>query len=615
MMKDKLIYKRKKSNYLAKKTNKKRSIVRIILILMFLLVCTIGNPISAIPSNDQSIDNQMGLAEDIILVKFKTQVTKIDRLNIAKLYDLTYDSEISKIDILVYKVPEYNKQKVLTSLQNNINIEFAESDQIFQPELFSNDPLRDGSKYPYSTMSLPQAWDISIGGNTVRVSNPDTGVDVSHPDLAPNLILDLAYNAVDGSSDIDPVCPHGTETSGCIGAKTNNEIGIPSSCWSTEIIPIRVSNSPDGSASLTSICNAIIYAADHGAKVVSVSYGVGYISAVNSAGQYLREKTNGLLFVSAGNQNSYISSVNYPYIIVVGATDKHDKKASFSNYGSIIDLVAPGVLVYTTSGIDGYDSKSGTSISSPLAASVATYLYSVKPDATALEVEQALINGAIDLGIKGRDDYYGYGRVDALGALNILISGQYDTTPPTVSINSPTQDSTVSGTITINATATDDMGVIKVEFYIGSTLINTDTSYPYSCIWDTNMVSNGQYTLQAKAYDAANNIGSSDFVQITVNNQILLTFPSKPPSVKTYKNNTTISWETNIESTGLILYGYSKDNLYLQQNNLTQSKKHIMTLVGLSPSTRYYFKIVATNIQNPDEIIMSKIFSFKTKRK
>ena len=165
-------------------------------------------------------------------------------------------------------------------------------------------------------MKLPHAWDISIGGNTVKVSNPDTGVDVSHPDLSPNLLLDLAYNSVDGSSNIDPICPHGTETSGCIGAKTNNEIGIASSCWATEIIPIRVSNNQDGSTSITSICNAIIYAADNGAKIVSVSYGVGYISAVNSAGQYLREKTDGLLFVSAGNQNSYISTQNYPYIIV-----------------------------------------------------------------------------------------------------------------------------------------------------------------------------------------------------------------------------------------------------------------------------------------------------------
>ena len=620
----------------------------VIFIFLFLLTAIVGTASSANASSVQSpqslwkkllanhpffsnllktqnsIQEESVVEESTLLVKFKPQVSDSARLSITNAYGLKQESVISQIDVFIFKIPEHAQQTVLNALQKNPNIEFAEPDQFFEPELVSNDALRNGAQYPHSTMRLPQAWDVAVGSTTVRVSNPDTGIDVTHPDLAPNLLMDLAYNSADGSSDVLPSYPHGTSTAGCIGAKTNNELGIASSSWNVEIIPIKVSNRDDGYASSTAICKAITYAADHGARVVSVSYGVGGSSSVNSAGQYLRQKTEGLLFVSAGNQNSYSSALNYPYIIVVGATDSKDNKATFSNYGPFIDLVAPGVSVYTTSGPSGYGSKSGTSFSSPLAASVAAYLFSVYPSATASEVEQALFNGAIDLGEPGRDDYFGYGRVDAFGALAFFDSGEPiidtpepDTIPPTIEITSPEQGSTVSGSVTIAATASDNIGVTKVEFYLGTTLLATDTTEPYAYSWDTSSVANGEYMLQAKAYDAMNNIGSSAFVEVIVDNQIvvLLSFSPKPPSVTTTVSEATISWNTNIESTGLILYGTSQNELNLQEVDLTSGTAHVVTLTGLSRNTRYYYRIVATNAQNSDDIILSNIFNFKTKNK
>lgn len=96
--------------------------------------------------------------------------------------------------------------------------------------------------------------------------------------------------------------------------------------------------------------------------------------------------------------------------------------------------------------------------------------------------------------------------------------GGTDTTAPTVSVTSPTAGSTVSGTVSINATASDNVGVAKVEFYVDGSLRTTDTTSPYSWSWNTTTFANSTHTIVAKAYDAANNMGSSGNVTVTVNN-------------------------------------------------------------------------------------------------
>jgi hypothetical protein len=96
--------------------------------------------------------------------------------------------------------------------------------------------------------------------------------------------------------------------------------------------------------------------------------------------------------------------------------------------------------------------------------------------------------------------------------------GGADTTAPTVSVTAPTAGSTVSGTVSINASASDNVGVAKVEFYVDGALRSTDTTSPYSWSWNTTTFANSAHTIVAKAYDAANNMGSSGNVSVTVNN-------------------------------------------------------------------------------------------------
>lgn len=95
-----------------------------------------------------------------------------------------------------------------------------------------------------------------------------------------------------------------------------------------------------------------------------------------------------------------------------------------------------------------------------------------------------------------------------------------DTTAPTVSLTAPVNSATVNGTVAVSADASDNVGVTKVEFYVNNVLKSTDTTAPYSYSWDTTAVVNGSYTLSAKAYDAAGNVGQSATVSVTLNNLI-----------------------------------------------------------------------------------------------
>lgn len=98
--------------------------------------------------------------------------------------------------------------------------------------------------------------------------------------------------------------------------------------------------------------------------------------------------------------------------------------------------------------------------------------------------------------------------------------GGGDTTAPTTSITAPLNGATVSGTTTVSATASDNVGVTKVEFYLDGTLKSTDTTSPYSWSWDTTGTANGTHTLMTKAYDAALNVGNSTTISVTVSNGV-----------------------------------------------------------------------------------------------
>jgi subtilisin family serine protease len=223
--------------------------------------------------------------------------------------------------------------------------------------------------------------------------------------------------------------------------------------------------------------------------------------------------------IAAGNSNA--NACNYSPARVaaantVGATTNTDARSSFSNYGTCLDIFAPGSSI--TSAWSTSDSAtntiSGTSMASPhVAGAIALYL-ETNPGASPATVTQALVDNSTPNKVTNP----GTGSPNRL--LYSLFGGSPpgDTTPPTTSITSPANGATVSGTITVSANASDDVGVTRVELYVDGGLLGTDTSSPYQFSWNTASVANGSHSLQTRAYDAAGNVGSSAVVTVTVSN-------------------------------------------------------------------------------------------------
>src|SRR5439155_9873059 len=151
-------------------------------------------------------------------------------------------------------------------------------------------------------------------------------------------------------------------------------------------------------------------------------------------------------------------------------TDSTDAIASWSSYGTDITLSAPGAGIWTTNRDGSYGAWSGTSFSSPIAAGAAALLLVYDPKMTNARVVELLESNSDDLGAAGYDIYFGYGRVNAYRALLAAGAPSPDATPPVTSIASPASASIVSGIVNVQASATDNVGVTKIELYVDNVL-------------------------------------------------------------------------------------------------------------------------------------------------
>jgi len=269
-----------------------------------------------------------------------------------------------------------------------------------------------------------EAWQAAPAAGVVRIAVLDTGIDQSHEDVAAKIVANKNYTT---SRTVDDRYGHGTDVAGSAAASTGNGIGVAGTCPNCTLMNVKVLGD-NGSGSWSGIASGIVWAADNGAQVISMSLGGGSGSnTVKSAIDYAVNK--GVVVVAAAG-NSNTSAPSYPAyyanVIAVGATDNNDNKASFSNYGSWVDVAAPGVAILSTapdhtnriwgSGVK-YGAISGTSMSTPHVAGVAGLVLATGRCALGDNIcVRARIEGTTDT-IPGIGAYWSHGRVNANNAI------------------------------------------------------------------------------------------------------------------------------------------------------------------------------------------------------
>lgn len=455
--------------------------------------------------------------------------------------------KLDRLNVHVVEVPKGAEEALARKLARHPHVKSAEVDALVPVESLVPNDKYWGNAWHVRKIQADSAWDVATGSG-VTVAVLDTGVDGTHLDLGANLVP--GWNVVSNSADTSDVYTHGTRVAGTVAAVTNNALGVTSIAFGAKVMPVRITNNTDGTAYYSDMAKGVTWAADHGARIANISYqNVTASSTVASAAQYMRSK-GGIVVVAAGNSGIDPGYANSPYMITVAATDSADAKASFSNYGNLIDFAAPGVGIYTTAKGGGYSSSSGTSFASPAAAAVAALVMAAKPTLGPIDVEAVLQNSADDLGTAGWDAVYGHGRVNAAKAVNLAAQAVVsDTQAPTVSIGSPTAGATVQDVVTVDVTATDNYGVARVELFANGALVASDASAPYGFAWDTSGLAAGSsVTLTAKAYDAANNAATSAGVTVKIGGAV----DSTPPTVAVTSpsNGATISGTVNLSASG-----------------------------------------------------------------
>ena len=350
-------------------------------------------------------------------------------------FEPSTEKHLDELGMMVVKVAPGKHLETLNALAARTDVAMAAPVYRYEPQLTPNDPSF-GSQYHHQLIGDTTAWDTTTGSSSMIIAMLDTGIDGTHPDLAPNLLP--GWNFFDNNSDTSDVQGHGTATAGTAAAVGNNGIGVSGAAWNIKILPARISG-PDGSAYSDNIAAAMKWAADQGAKVINCSFGpLQGDSVIENAANYARGKGS-LVFVSSGNDGTRDGTPMSPDIIFVGATDANDQVVSWSTYGPAVKLCAPGNRIFTTQRGGGYAYYSGTSFSSPLAAGVAALVWSANPSLSNSVIEDVLRTTAKDIGTVGFDEHAGSGRIDAAAAMATV-------SDPAARMLSPAPSSTLSGT-------------------------------------------------------------------------------------------------------------------------------------------------------------------------
>lgn len=463
-------------------TRKKKKLFLIIPVLFFILGATYiffsrqdqpGNTVlptpSILPSPTIEISETDYVADQII-VRYKSNVSNEQIEEILNRFDATIIKRLDAINRTLIKVPDGRGEAVLQELLKNELVESAERDYINSVNFSPNDAsynmqwalnntgqtVEGRSGTINADINADIAWDVSKGQG-VRVAVIDTGVDTGHPDLSSKIAATKIFNG----DSINDLYGHGTHVAGIIGAVTNNLQGVAGVCPDCQLVIAKaLDDSGKGPDSVW--IEALLWAADQNVKVINISFGSSSNStAKQDAVNYAWNK--GIVVVSSSG-NSGNTQQMYPCantnVLCVSASDNRDQKSSFSNYGTWVDIAAPGSRILSTfprntsvlqqqkNQSTTYGYLDGTSMATPVAAGVAGLVFASQYGSSANEVVKRITDYADR--IQGTGQYWAYGRINAAGALG---AGQ-SVTPTMSPTNMPTSTTAPTTTPIITPTPT-----------------------------------------------------------------------------------------------------------------------------------------------------------------
>ncbi|MDQ7095558.1 S8 family serine peptidase [Desulfosporosinus sp. PR] len=356
-----------------------------------------------------------------------------------------------------------NVSKVITALKNTPGILGAEENcrhtlAVATDSSIPQDPYYE-DQWSITNGDVQGAWGMGATGQGVTIAVVDTGVDLDHPDLQDNLVP--GYNAIT-RSEVPGACQddngHGTHVAG-IAAAERNDVGIVGVAYRAKIMPIKAMDS-EGNGYNDAIASGIVWAADHGAKIINLSLGSENVTSSDILQKSVTYAFNkGCLLVSAaGNYDPSTEEnpgIGYPasdpQVIAVSATDRNNTVAPYSITGPEVSLAAPGDEItsdwWSKTDGPGYAKASGSSMAAPFVAGEAALIWGQHPAWPRDQVVKAMEVGVKDLGTLGRDDSYGYGLVDV--KLAVSLANQVQETLP-----SPAKVGPLGGNVQTSAGST-----------------------------------------------------------------------------------------------------------------------------------------------------------------
>lgn len=336
-------------------------------------------------------------------------------------YSMQVEGEIDDLRVVKVRTPGLRS---FTAIEKEEWLDYVEPTYNISAEFIPNDPFFN-LQWGLTKIQAPAAWDITTGSPSVLVVIIDTGVDYHHPDLASNYVSG-GYNWVNLDNNPMDDNGHGTHCAGIIAAKLNNNLGVAGLAQ----VHFMAEKSLDfsGTGTTWEAAQAIVHAVDTGRSsydrvVLCLSWGL-YVnsSLIHDAIQYAYSE-DCVIVGSAGNDGTNLPHYpsGYAEVVSVSATDINDNLYFMNNFGKI-DLSAPGVGIYSTTLGNGYEYMTGTSMAAAYASGLAALAWSRYPSYSGDQIRGLLQTTSDDLGSPGWDPYYGYGRINALKALQSGVS-------------------------------------------------------------------------------------------------------------------------------------------------------------------------------------------------